>query len=110
MWLVELLILDIDECREHPGICSYKCQNTDGDFDKYQIKCVWHVSGITFIRYAQKSKYLKAKLLCLISKAECCVFTWNVIILLYEHPFTIYCDTHRWPDLNVIDVWLPDSP
>jgi hypothetical protein len=33
MWLVELLILDIDECREHPGICSYKCQNTDGDFD-----------------------------------------------------------------------------
>ena len=33
MWLVELLILDIDECREQPGICSYKCQNTDGDFD-----------------------------------------------------------------------------
>jgi len=31
--LVELLIVDIDECREHPGICSYKCQNTEGDFD-----------------------------------------------------------------------------
>ena len=30
----------------------------------------------------------------------------NLIILLYEHQFTIYCDTHRWPDLNVIDVWL----
>ena len=35
----------------------------------------------------------------------------SLIILLYEHPFTIYCDTHRWPDLNVIDVWLykPDT-
>jgi hypothetical protein len=30
----------------------------------------------------------------------------SLIILLYEHPFTIYFDTHRWPDLNVIDVWL----
>jgi hypothetical protein len=37
----------------------------------------------------------------------------SLIILLYEHPFTIYFDTHRLyfdthrrPDLNVIDVWL----
>jgi hypothetical protein len=30
----------------------------------------------------------------------------SLIILLYEHPFTIYFDTHRWRDLNVIDVWL----
>ena len=27
----------------------------------------------------------------------------SLIILLYEHPFTIYFDTHRRPDLNVID-------
>ena len=35
----------------------------------------------------------------------------SLIILLYEHPFTIYFDTHRRSDLNVIDVWLykPDS-
>ena len=35
----------------------------------------------------------------------------SLIIFLYEHPFTIYFDTHRRPDLNVIDVWLykPDS-
>jgi hypothetical protein len=31
----------------------------------------------------------------------------SLIILLYEHPFTIYCETHRWPDLNVIDVYQP---
>ena len=30
----------------------------------------------------------------------------SLIILLYEHPFTIYLDTHRRPDLNVIDVWF----
>ena len=24
----------------------------------------------------------------------------SLIILLYEHPFTIYFDTHRQPDLN----------
>jgi hypothetical protein len=35
----------------------------------------------------------------------------SLIILLYEHLFTIYIDTHRRPDLNVMDVWLykPDS-
>ena len=31
---------------------------------------------------------------------------YSLIILLYEHLFTIYFDTYRWPDLNVIDVWL----
>ena len=33
----------------------------------------------------------------------------SLIILLYEHPFTIYCDTHRRPDLNVIDLLIKNK-
>ena len=33
------------------------------------------------------------------------------IILLYEHRIPPKFDTHRWPDMNVIEVWIykPDS-
>ena len=31
----------------------------------------------------------------------------SLIVLLYEHPFTIYFDTHRRPDLNVIKNTQP---